>query len=640
MSVDPSKLDVTLMVDANEKYTPIGNVVIPVENTSEQVMFRAKPPSSQSNDTVTFDIDTDGNFLGRALQILWDNIPLKCTLAAATGVTYTELDFHSKFFGGYKDLVMSPFGMLAGISSINVNIDGKNFQTHDVSTIMESICHYYSPDELARYFDASNHNIYYSNLVDETNPWIPSVTTDNQKVLIKASTLSQNDPFSATVDDRFNSRVPVFTCPAGSATANKEIKLKLHGLSTWLPFNLLGISGESSPLYHANNVKLTVTFHSNWVNRIFQTRRKELATETSSVEPMYKFALDTDATNKALGELRCCFKTFAAPQYVKSTMNASQDRYLQSYSLIEHDTKVTPIKFPSKDTSVVINSSDFNLRAIPKSLIISVANTRTRDEDFLTDPAHFARIDSLTVELAGKVTEIATGNGADQLFTLAKSNGLELNKTQALYTFGFPVRLNTSDNLTCPSNTYVGYSAFGDKGSITLRIRGSCTRLHHHTENGKFKVPTTDAPEIKDTEVFKRYAKEYELRVTVIYASYFAYRMTGSKFDVIESLSASTLDSLKSHTNMLKVSYAPRMNTLGGSWITSLLPTLKDIGKGAYNVVRDMISNKNGIRDKIVDSYKGATGGAFDNHMPLSGGAFPMQSNITAGRSIDGWDTF
>jgi hypothetical protein len=64
---------------------------------------------------------------------------------------------------------------------------------------------------------------------------------------------------------------------------------------------------------------------------------------------------------------------------------------------------------------------------------------------------------------------------------------------------------------------------------------------------------------------------------------------------------------------MLKVGYAPKMNVLGGSWITSLLPTLKDIGKGAYNIVRDVISNKNGIRDKLVDSYKGA---GFDNHIP------------------------
>jgi hypothetical protein len=31
------------MVDANERYMPIGNVVIPVQNTSEQIMFRAKP---------------------------------------------------------------------------------------------------------------------------------------------------------------------------------------------------------------------------------------------------------------------------------------------------------------------------------------------------------------------------------------------------------------------------------------------------------------------------------------------------------------------------------------------------------------------------------------------------------------------
>jgi hypothetical protein len=77
-------------------------------------------------------------------------------------------------------------------------------------------------------------------------------------------------------------------------------------------------------------------------------------------------------------------------------------------------------------------------------------NKRSKDEEYLTDPAHFARIDSLTVELAGKVTEIAIGNGSDQIYTLCKANGLS-SISNSLYTYGFPVRLNTSDNLTCPS---------------------------------------------------------------------------------------------------------------------------------------------------------------------------------------------
>jgi hypothetical protein len=63
-----------------------------------------------------------------------------------------------------------------------------------------------------------------------------------------------------------------------------------------LPFNLLGISGDSSPLYHANNVKLTVTFHNNWPNRVFQTRRN-VAAEGGDVVAKYKFALDTSATD-------------------------------------------------------------------------------------------------------------------------------------------------------------------------------------------------------------------------------------------------------------------------------------------------------------------------------------------------------
>jgi hypothetical protein len=136
MSVDPAKLDVTLwLTQMNatchwERRYP--------QNTSEQIMFRAKPILTKQR-YGHFDIDTDGTF--RARYPVWDNIPLK--LHAMVTVVTTLRTFHNSFFKATKTL-WCPFRDACWISSINVNIDGKNFQTADVSTIMESICHYYS----------------------------------------------------------------------------------------------------------------------------------------------------------------------------------------------------------------------------------------------------------------------------------------------------------------------------------------------------------------------------------------------------------------------------------------------------------------------------------------------------------------
>jgi hypothetical protein len=53
-----------------------------------------------------------------------------------------------------------------------------------------------------------------------------------------------------------------------------------------------------------------------------------------------------------------------------------------------------PITFKASDTTQIINSSRFQFEGYPESIIVSVVNKRSKDDDYLTDPAHFARIDS------------------------------------------------------------------------------------------------------------------------------------------------------------------------------------------------------------------------------------------------------
>ena len=621
MSTDVTNLAASFLVEANDRYCPIDAAIIPVENIAENVTYRQDPATSKSSNTITFQINPSDQFVGRDVLITWDAIPFKCTRVGAP-TAFTELNFHNEYFNNYIDLVLTQFGLLAGVESISVVIDGATITTRKTSEIMEALCLYYSPEELARYMDASNHNIYYSNEVPATAPWIPSITPNGVKCIVKGSALSENDPFSATVSDKYNTRVPLITATASAAS--NILEGSLHGMSMWLPFNVLGISGDVSPLYHANSININVTMHANWMNRIFQCKRSSMDATGKPTAP-YTFQFDA-SRNSGWGNVHCNYKLYRAPQYIRSTMNPATDKYIQAYSLIEQDTQIRDIPMAGGVSSTSITSVPFDLRAIPKSIVISLVNKRIDDADFLTDPVHFARWDSMSIELCGTTTDLASGKSSELLYQISKANGLELNKQQALYTLGFPVVLNTSDNLGCSTNSYVGLSTANTSGKYTLRVSGSATRLHHHTLAANF---TTSA---SDTDLYLQYPKTYELRVIAIYQSYFAYNMLGRRFGVIESLSAGDLNSLTQHTNALFKKFAPKMNVLGGSWITSLLPKLKSVGMGSFRVIKDIITNKDGLRDTLQKSYQGS---GFDNHMPLGG--MPQQSNIIGGRPMDSW---
>ena len=632
MSANADTLDLQMMVDANPRYCPLTSSTILVENTAENIIYRKEPVKSKASDSLSFTLDVADQFIGRDMYITWDKIPLTVTRSAEAASVATKKDFHSVFFDNYETLTMKQYGLLNAISTIAITVDGKNISSYSVADIMESIGHFYDQSELQRHIDCSSRNVYYSNLVPETNPWIPTYTTTGEQTIIKGSSLSHNDPVSAAVSDGYNSRTPLFTLietPTSKATKT-QVNVNLHGVSTWLPFNILGINGDVTPLYHAKSIQITITLHSNWVSRIFQTKRN-IGLTTSP----FNFAINrSEWGTNAIGDISINFKMYRPPQYIQKTLDSSRDKYIQSLSIVEQDTRVNDITFKSTEKERAITSTPFDLRAIPKSIIVSLVNKRTTDDQYLTDATHFCRLDNLQIELNGTKTDLANGHSSEQLYYISKANGLEMNKQQALYTLGFPVYLDTTSNLGCSTNSYIGLSTAESSGKYTLRVTCSATRLHHDTEAADFKTTATN--------IFNRKEKIYELRVIVVYAGFFTYNLMGSKFNTIESLSRSELDSLSTHTNALFHSFAPKMNIIGGSWISSLLPKLKGVASGTFNVIKAIVSNKDGLRDALVKNYKGeTTGGAFDNHAPLLGGQGygHVQSNISAGKPIKGWES-
>lgn len=648
MSASAEALELTMMTDANPRYAPLTSTTILVENTAETITYRKEPVKSKSSTSMTFHIDCADKFLGRDMYISWDKIPLTVKRHTATATGFTTTNFHNVFFNDYKDITLTQYGMLNAIDRVTVVIDNKTISTARGSEIMEQIGYYYDKQDLQRHIDCSNHNISYSNLVPDSNPWIPTVTCDGVRTVIKGSSLSQNDPFSATVSDDYNSRVPLFSGDA-SAAASDKMDVVLHGMSSWIPFNILGINGDVTPIYHAQKILITIDLYANWPSRIFQTKRlpNTSGTVTEPIVPVspYTFQFNRGSTGtNIIGDVSINCKLYNAPQYINSKLDAGRDKYIQSYSIVEQDSSLQDVKFEGgKDPKISISSVPFDIRATPKRIYIAIVNKRTTDDEYLTDAVHFARIDSLDVELMGVTTNVASGKSAEQLYYISKANGLEMNKQQALYTMGFPVCLDTSDNLACKSNSYVGLSTSESSGKYMLRLKMDATRLQHDTEATEFKLDGTS------TALYKYHTKMYELRVIIVYAGFFTYNLMGSKFNIIESLTKSELDSLTQHVDLMYAAFSPKMNILGGSWLSSLAPALKGVGKGVFNVVKAAFGNKNGFRDALAKAYKGeetsTTGGAFDNHAPTLGGNGyqHFQSNVSGGnrggRSLDSWSS-
>lgn len=627
MSASSDSLDLQLLVDQNQHYAPLKSSTILVENTAEAVIYRTEPANSKSTTSLAFTVDCQDFFLGRDMYVSWSELPLTVTRSTPTTSAATKLNFHSTFFKNYDDLCLTQFALLNAINTITVVIDGVPISTTNIADKMAAISQYYDKSEVHRHFDASNTNIMYSNLVPPIAPWIPSYSITGQRILVKGSALSENDSFSATVSDEFNSRTPLFTFDSetDAAIGSTSADVTLHGLGTWLPFNVLGINGDDIGIYHASKVVINIQLHENWVNRVFSTKRNAGVTTSP-----FSFKINTsNFGNNSLGDVSLSTKLYRAPQYIRATMDGSKDKYIQSYSVIEQESRTSDIVFKSPTQS--ISSTAFDLRAIPKRIYVSLTNKKVLDNDYLTDATHYCRWDSMEVELNGVSTILATGKGSEQLYNICKANGLEMNKQTALYTHGFSVCLDTSTNLGCPSNSYVGLSSTQHTGKTTLRIRGEATRLHHDTEAANFT-----SSEIDDKLVFLQKEKIYELRVILVYAGFMCYNLMGRKFQIIESLTRPELDSLSLHVDNLYHQIVPKMNILGGSWLSSLAPMLQKFGKGSFRVVQDLVTNKNNLRDKLIDSYNGA---GFDNHSPIMGGKNYQSNIINGGKSINGWES-
>ena len=636
-----SELNLNVLVDANPKYLPQNEVSLLVENIAENVTYRHVGVYNKAGDNISFIIDNDSDFVDRNMFINWSNIPLKIKLITPVTVTQAEYDnldiyFHEKIFKGYTDLCMAELGMQRGIQSVECNLDSGMFPTRQYSEAMKILPSYYRKDEMAYIFDCSVPDKTTNfNSMDDAAAYIPTYGVDGAKMVILNSKLSNLNPFSPTVDEQANSRTPFFKYEGCVATANganfdiSQVSVTLHNLSTPIAINVLGTIGDETPLYNINKMILSLNLHSNWASRIFASK-PTVTTANGSVtgyKSKYEITLDrAKYNNNESGDIEIHYRTYKAPNYIAETMRPDS-QYIYNYPFVELDQRSAEVVVKENERNKSVSAVAFDIHAVPKKIYVAVVPKKVSDEEYLCTPNYFGRVDDLSVELLGRNTPIATGNGSEVLYNISKENGLNMNKQEALYLKGFPVCIDTSNNLSANANTFVGVAANAGSGKQTVRINLSFTSLARDVANNLYTLAN-----LATTKNSVNIQRTYEIQVLFVYSAYLTCNMFGKKFERLSSLTNETLLTMDAHLTNLTTRIVPKMNAIGGktggSWISAIGPALKNVGTGLFNVLKATIKNKDGLRDKLMEAYRGS--GPFDGHAPALG-AGGQQHNIIGG---------
>lgn len=613
-----NELESQVLLEAHAKYTPQGAVNLLVENMADAISYRKDGVKNKTSDSISFELDTSEHFFDRGAFINWTSIPIEFVLNKVVPIgTYTDANCISIL---QSDICLREFGMMNAISSISSVIDGETVTTSSVDKMFKIVSPYYEKSALNYVVDSSMPDKFTTYSINDSAEWIPTVSTDNKNVIIRAPKLNPMNPFEPTVDPEYNSRGLVLsdlTC-INDGTNITKISANLKNLTLFLPFNLFTTYNDETPIYNASKIKINIQLQSAWIKRIFSMKL------TAAGAAPYDVRLQSGAfASNGVGEIEIHYRLYKPPTEVSNKIDFSKP-YIRQYPIVELDSRTQDVVFKAGENQRSITSTPFDVRAIPKKVYICLNPKMETDDQLKTETNHFCRWDNLKVELYGTTTDIAAGQASEALYHISKENGLQMNKNEALYLRGFPICLDIPNNVAGNSNSLVGVNN-NHSGKYTFRVSGQATRLHTgHTAFALTNFPT-EASMRSVTE------KTYEFNVIFVYSSYFVYNMFGKKFSMLESLSMDQLGVVDRNVNNLYEQFVPKMDVVGGSILTAIGPTVKSIGSGIFNVIKAAISNKNGFRDKLQEAYKG--GGVFDGHAPLMGGGY-AQSKISGGKSL------
>jgi len=605
----------TLILDADPRFDiHDDSALIPVKNiaSSSQVLELSAQSSSIDNYQFNYSFDTT-NFVNSGITFRLV-LPLKFVLTTALAAKATKDDFVEKVFKNFSHLALRQHGILSIIQDWSLTLNNMTYNVQNANKLAP-IFNYYEDDDVNGWMEASQRDRYqdyeaYVGNDDFTKYSVVSPNGSNESVAIPVKVGSNEENiFLGGFKDGYNTRTPLMTfVKMDDDLKTCHVKVTLE---QYLPFGQLSLPGSDLSFYGVRNFGVNIrllTHHA--AAHLFSLAQRQSGTvapftnsfDFSSIELDTSVPVDTTRS-------KLLVPFYNAPEYIREEMidpaTGNPKSYAFGFTKVELQQPIECKLLEGGTTTVHLPVNP--LGTVPRGMYIYAL----RKKDFNSSitvantTSTFARLDGLQVNFNDQHTQFP--QDALGLYSIAKSNGLHMDRLSAMYTSGFPLKLETQKDLSSGSSVYVGL-ARRCPVSMSVRVQD----LRKQVGSGQ-----TEAT--------------YEILVAYTYDAYVEH-FNGS-FDVKDSLlmDISGFSDRKYHIDFYNKRLR-RVTQIGGFWGT----VWRGIKSGA-RAIGSFLKNNPKILNSLGSAIDPSLGNVGDMASSLLPGAgYNSNSHVGGGTSTLG----
>jgi hypothetical protein len=499
-------------------------------------------------------------FLDRGV-VIETAIPVKLTkTGTAWGTAPSATNYVGTATNFLRDVAFRQHALMSVIENMELKFnEGTVANISNVWKAVEETCDYWKESSIDEFCLASipDRHSKYSNYKSDVNV-INTVDSENKKIMLEKSVISDEDIFLGGRSDRYNTRKVVFEYKSATTTT---LTLICH-IWTFIPFTTFGLPTSPFSIYGVNNFQFDCNLVANYVKHLFVIR-------DSAVWDKVEFDEAYASLNKSAIQLI----TYRAPSYVENAMIDPVSGTPKPWRIGYTDMNFQPVSAitPSPQTPDSVDTPQITLGVIPKSIYLSIHAVRDTTKPWLT-PNFKARINSIVATIGSAETTI--GPSAITIFNLAKSNGLGRDYEAAMFTNGAVIKLDVSKDLS------MGGSIVGSNTPVTMHFKIGYTTLD-------------------DTHV------NYEVRVLTAFAAQLTYR--DREFRVVRSLVlSSTAFDIQNQAEEYYKNTIPHAMTIGAGFFGDVWSGVKKLASKGFNWIKEHPDEALGLVRKGIKLATGA----------------------------------
>ena len=549
-----------IQIEPNPRFEPMSsNGVIGLKNIANTSEFHTINAQNSSFDNFTFQRNFQADtFLNMGVN-LRITLPLKFKRTTDPTVTPTAANYVDAFFEDYTYLALRQYGLLNCIDTYALSLNGTRFDAKSVPELAKTIFPYYSETDVNEFFEASTadrfptYDCYNGSLVERIKVPRADGTAGSLTIPIKAD--NDENIFTGGYKQNYNTRKPLIVFDKYDSTTKY-----LHGsitLETFLPFTLFGLPTESNGLCGVTEFTLSVALQRiQTAARLFSNGRKFLSAgpPITSENFLSDIQIDTSSTINA-NNSSILIQVISPPTYVQETMRDELGMiksYVMGYSKVEERMQ-SDLSVPAEG-SAPLRINVFNTGRVPKSIYVAAIKKKDGTAEKISSTTDsYGRIENLRIVFNGNHT--LTPADAMGNYLLAKKNGLNYDKEMSLYTGGFPLKLDVSEDVGVNHNLFIG-----QMHDCQIDIRGTIQNLE--------SVPNI-----------------YSIYIVLVYDAFIEFE-AGKFYDHDSLVVDPGISNRQFHIDLYNQRMR-KMALIGGAWYNDVWNTVKKVAKTGYDFVKD-----------------------------------------------------